>query len=196
MTAFRRPPILRPEVAARAEAYVGRSIPRVEDQRLLTGTGRYGDDFDCEGQLYAHVVRSPVSHGVLRGVDTSAAKQRPGVVAVITAADVPDVSVPVRLFPTKNAVRALQAPLARDRVRYVGDPVAVVVAESPYVAEDAGEDVQVDLEQLDPVLGRAGRRGRRRHAAHARDRHQRDRRGRDRPRRRPRRASSPTPTSS
>jgi CO/xanthine dehydrogenase Mo-binding subunit len=138
-------------VAARTEAYVGRSIPRVEDQRLLTGTGRYGDDFDCEGQLYAHVVRSPVSHGVLRGVDTSAAKQRPGVVAVITAADVPEVSVPVRLFPTKNAVRALQAPLARDRVRYVGDPVAVVVAESPYVAEDAGEDVQVDLEELAPV---------------------------------------------
>ena len=153
MTALRRPPILRPEVAARTEAYVGRSIPRVEDQRLLTGTGRYGDDFDCEGQLYAHVVRSPVSHGVLRGVDTSAAKQRPGVVAVITAADVPEVSVPVRLFPTKNAVRALQAPLARDRVRYVGDPVAVVVAESPYVAEDAGEDVQVDLEELAPVLG-------------------------------------------
>jgi len=61
--------------------------------------------------------------------------------------------VPVRLFPTKNAVRALQAPLARDRVRYVGDPVAVVVAESPYVAEDAGEDVQVDLEELAPVLG-------------------------------------------
>jgi aerobic carbon-monoxide dehydrogenase large subunit len=153
MTPPRRHQILRPEVAARAEAYVGRSIPRVEDHRLLTGTGRYGADFACEGQLHAHVVRSDVSHGLLRGIDTTAAKRRPGVVAVITAQDLPEVDVPIRLFPTENAQRALQPPLARERVRYVGDPVAVIVATSAYVAEDAAEDLAVDIEPLEPALG-------------------------------------------
>lgn len=139
-------------MAVRTQAYVGRSIPRVEDRRLLTGTGRYAADFECEGQLHAHVVRSITSHGIVRAIDTSAAEARPGVVRVITARDLPDVNVPIRLFPTENAERALQAPLARDRVRYVGDPVAVVVAESPYVAEDAAEDLVVDIEPLAPVL--------------------------------------------
>jgi carbon-monoxide dehydrogenase large subunit len=131
---------------------VGRSVPRVEDRRLLTGTGRYADDLDRAGQLHAHVVRSHVSHGIVRGVDTSAAEARPGVVRVITAADLPEVDVPIRLFPTPNAERALQAPLARDRVRYVGDPVAVVVATSAYLAEDAADDVLLDIEPLPPVL--------------------------------------------
>jgi carbon-monoxide dehydrogenase large subunit len=153
MTPPRTRQILRPEVAARAEAYVGRSIPRVEDHRLLTGTGRYGADFACEGQLHAHLVRSDVSHGLLRGIDTAAAKRRPGVVAVITAQDLPAVDVPIRLFPTENAQRALQPPLARERVRYVGDPVAVIVATSAYVAEDAAEDLAVDIEPLEPALG-------------------------------------------
>jgi aerobic carbon-monoxide dehydrogenase large subunit len=153
MTPPRTSQILRPEVAARAEAYVGRSIPRVEDHRLLTGTGRYGADFACEGQLHAHLVRSDVSHGLLRGIDTAAAKRHPGVVAVITAHDLPAVDVPIRLFPTENAQRALQPPLARERVRYVGDPVAVIVATSAYVAEDAAEDLAVDIEPLEPALG-------------------------------------------
>ncbi|HET8672956.1 MAG TPA: xanthine dehydrogenase family protein molybdopterin-binding subunit [Thermoleophilaceae bacterium] len=139
-------------MATRAQAYVGRSIPRVEDHRLLTGTGCYAADFERAGQLYAHVVRSDVSHGIVNGIDVSAAEGRPGVVRVITARDLPAVNVPIRLFPTPNAERALQAPLARDRVRYVGDPVAVVVATSPYVAEDAAEDVRLDLEPLAPVL--------------------------------------------
>jgi carbon-monoxide dehydrogenase large subunit len=140
------------EAATRPQAYVGRSIPRVEDRRLLTGTGQFGADFERKGQLYAHIVRSDVSHGILRAIDTTAAEQRRGVVRVITAADIPEVDVPIRLFPTPNAERALQAPLARDRVRYVGDPVAVVVATSAYVAEDAAGDVAVDIEPLDPVL--------------------------------------------
>jgi aerobic carbon-monoxide dehydrogenase large subunit len=140
------------EAATRPEPYVGRSIPRVEDRRLLTGTGRFGADFERKGQLHAHIVRSDVSHGILRGIDTSAAEQRPGVVRVITAADIPEVDVPIRLFPTPNAERTLQAPLARDRVRYVGDPVAVVVATSAYVAEDAAEDLRVEIEPLEPVL--------------------------------------------
>lgn len=140
------------QAATRPEPYVGRSILRVEDQRLLTGTGRFGADFERRGQLHAHIVRSDVSHGILRGIDASAAEQRAGVVRVITAADIPEVNVPIRLFPTPNAERALQPPLARERVRYVGDPVAVVVATSAYVAEDAADDVRVDIEPLAAVL--------------------------------------------
>jgi carbon-monoxide dehydrogenase large subunit len=131
---------------------VGRSIPRVEDRRLLTGRGRYAADFDRDGQLHAHVVRSEVSHGRIVRVRTEAAARRSGVVRVVTAADLPDVRIPIRLFATERAQRALQRPLAGDRVRYVGDPVAVVVAVDPYLAEDAGQDVAVEVEPLEPVV--------------------------------------------
>jgi carbon-monoxide dehydrogenase large subunit len=139
-------------VTVALEAYVGRPLPRVEDLRLLTGRGCYGDDFNRPGQLHARFVRSDASHGRLIGVDTRAAARVPGVVKVITAADLGDVAIPVRLFPTENANRVLQPALARDRVRYVGEPVAVVVAADPYAAEDAAEEVRVDIEPLAPVL--------------------------------------------
>jgi carbon-monoxide dehydrogenase large subunit len=142
----------RPITNGLAQPYVGRPIPRVEDHRLLTGVGRYAADFEEADQVHAHVVRSPVGHGILRGVDASAALARPGVLRVITAGDLPDVHVPIRLFATDSAEQALQPPLARDRVRYVGEPVAVVVASNAYVAEDAAEDVVVDIEPLEPVL--------------------------------------------
>jgi aerobic carbon-monoxide dehydrogenase large subunit len=132
--------------------YIGRPVPRVEDRRLLTGHGAYADDFNREGQLHASIVRSYVAHGRIRGIDAEAARARDGVVAVCTAADLPDARIPVRLFPTENAELSLQPALARDRVRYVGDPIAVVVAEDPYVAEDAAADVLVDIEPLEPVL--------------------------------------------
>jgi carbon-monoxide dehydrogenase large subunit len=134
------------------QPYVGRPLPRVEDLRLLTGGGRYGADFDRPGQLHARVVRSQVSHGRIGSVDTSSAIRRPGVVCVVTAADLPDVRIPIRLFPTENAQHALQAPLARDHVRYVGDPVAVVIATDPYLAEDAADGVTVDLDALEVVV--------------------------------------------
>jgi len=139
-------------MAAPTEHYVGRPLPRVEDRDLLTGEGSYADDVDREGQLHASVVRSDVAHGRVRNIDVRAACNRPGVVRVITAADLPDVRIPNRLFPTENSERALQPALARDRVRYVGDPVAVVVAEDPYVAEDAAGDVVVEVEPLEPAL--------------------------------------------
>ena len=132
--------------------YVGRPVPRVEDRRLLTGAGTYADDFNRQGQLYASIVRSYVAHGRILSIDTSAASARDGVVAVFTGDGLPDLRIPVRLFPTENAERALQPPLARGRVRYVGDPVAVVVAEDPYVAEDAAADVIVDIDPLQPLL--------------------------------------------
>ncbi len=139
-------------MTATIEAYVGRSIPRVEDLRLLTGGGRYGADFDRPGQLHARLVRSQVGHGRIRAIDVETAAARPGVVAVFTAADLPDVRIPIRLFATEHANKVLQPPLAREAVRYVGDPVAVVVAEDPYLAEDAADDVIVEIEPLEVVL--------------------------------------------
>jgi CO/xanthine dehydrogenase Mo-binding subunit len=134
------------------ERYVGRPVPRVEDRRLLTGHGTYADDFNRERQLHASIVRSYAAHGRIRRIDAQTASAREGVVAVFTAEQLPDARIPVRLFPTENAERALQPPLARDRVRYVGDPVAVVVAEDPYLAEDAAADVVVEVEPVEPLL--------------------------------------------
>jgi carbon-monoxide dehydrogenase large subunit len=132
--------------------YVGRPLPRVEDRPLLVGAGGYVDDFERPGMLHAHVVRSEVAHGRIRSIDVAAARRLPGVEHVITAADLPPVEIPVRLFPTDSSNRTLQPPLARDRVRYVGEPVAVVVATDPYLAEDAAAQVAVDVEPLVPVL--------------------------------------------
>jgi carbon-monoxide dehydrogenase large subunit len=139
-------------MATNAGTYVGQSVLRVEDPRLLTGRGLYAADFDRPGQLHAHVVRSDVAHGRLLGIDTSEAASRPGVVRIITARDLPEVDIPIRLFPTENAERALQPALARDTVRFVGEAVAVVVATHPYLAEDAADAVQLDIEPLEPVL--------------------------------------------
>lgn len=135
-----------------AQPYVGQPIPRVEDPRFLTGTGSYGADFELTGQLHARIVRSQVGHGTIRSIDTAAAARRPGVVRVITAQDLPDVRIPIRLFATENAQRVLQSPLARDRVRYVGEPVAVVVAVDSYAAEDAADEIAVDVEPLEAVI--------------------------------------------
>jgi len=135
-----------------AEATVGRPVHRVEDLPLLLGTGSYGGDVNRPGQLHARVVRSDVPFGRLKGVDATAALERPGVVRVITAADIPDVRVQIRLFPGPDAEQVLQAPLTGDLVRYVGDPVAVVVAEDPYVAEDAADEVVLDIEPLDALV--------------------------------------------
>lgn len=137
---------------------VGSDVRRSEDQRLLTGGGDYVGDVHRAGQLWARVVRSPVPHAELRAVDVAAALARPGVVAAITAADVPETLIPIRLefADTPEANLALQPLLARGRVRYVGEPVAVVVAEDPYLAEDAAELVVLDLEELAPVADAAG----------------------------------------
>ena len=121
---------------------------------LLTGAGRFIADVTPPGQLWARVVRSLVAHGELHGIDLDAAAATPGVEAVLTAADLPDVRLPIR-FPLAETLRAntvLQPPLARDRVRYVGEPVALVIATDPYVAEDAAELVLPDIEELPPVL--------------------------------------------
>src|SRR5439155_3166231 len=135
-------------------SFVGSDILRREDVPLLTGAGCFIADVTLPGQLWARVVRSLVAHGELHGIDLDAAAATPGVEAVLTAADLPDVRLPIRfpLAETSRANTVLQRPLARDRVRYVGEPVALIIATDPYVAEDAAELVFPDIEELPPVL--------------------------------------------
>ena len=136
---------------------IGRSVPRKEDPRLLRGRGRFGADFSARGQLWARVVRSPVAHGRLRAVDVSRARRAAGVAAAVTAADLPGrpgrPRIPVRLAVQDiDLSRYLQPVLASEVVRYVGEPLAVVVAGDPYLAEDAAELVDIDIEPGPAVL--------------------------------------------
>jgi carbon-monoxide dehydrogenase large subunit len=131
---------------------IGASIKRKEDPRLLTGRGRYVDDIRLPGMLHAVVVRSPHAHAVIRHIDAGQARALPGVVLVATAADLGTVSpIPIRLGARPSLVPYLQFPLARERVRYVGDPVALLLAADRYLAEDAAEAVLVEYDVLPPV---------------------------------------------
>jgi aerobic carbon-monoxide dehydrogenase large subunit len=129
---------------------VGRSLPRREDAKLLTGAGAFLDDLKPVAVTYARFVRSSLAHARILGVDTAAARQCEGVLAVLRAADL---DLPPLEAPLVNpaAGRLPRPMLARDVVRFVGEPVAIVVAESPRLAEDAAELVVVDLEEL-PVV--------------------------------------------
>jgi carbon-monoxide dehydrogenase large subunit len=125
-------------------------MPRVEDRPLLTGRASFLDDVDLPGALHVVFVRSTVAHGRVLGVHVDEARRQPGVVAVYSAVDLADVGDIVT--PLEAGVYSPpRALLARDRVRFVGEPVAVVVAESRYAGEDAAALVQVELDQL-PVL--------------------------------------------
>jgi carbon-monoxide dehydrogenase large subunit len=130
---------------------IGARAPRLRDATLVAGRGRFVADLDLPGQAWARVVRSPVAHAGLRGIDSEAALAHPGVVAVLTASDLPDLRIPIRLTfaATPEAERVLQPVLARTVVRYVGEPVALVIAEDAWTAEDAAELVTLDLEILD-----------------------------------------------
>ncbi|HEY7363144.1 MAG TPA: xanthine dehydrogenase family protein molybdopterin-binding subunit [Methylomirabilota bacterium] len=133
---------------------VGRSVRRKEDHRLLTGRGKYAADFRLPGMLHAAVLRSPHAHASLGAIRTKAALTLPGVVAVVTAEDLGAIGrIPVRLGqrPSATAIACLQPPLAREKVRYVGEPMAVVLAESRYLAEDALDLLDVDYDPLPPV---------------------------------------------
>lgn len=137
---------------------LSQSMRRVEDPRLLRGSGLYADDLVLPGQTYGVVVRSPHAHALIRGIDTSAAKAVPGVLAVFTGADLAAAGLgPVPCaIPLKNRDGTPRADtprpaLAVDRVRHVGDPVAYVVAETPKAAKDGAEAVLVDYEPLPAV---------------------------------------------
>jgi CO/xanthine dehydrogenase Mo-binding subunit len=132
---------------------IGASVPRLEDRRLLRATGRFVDDVDVAGQLSMRVVRSHVAHARIRSVDVSRAREAPGVIDVITGEDVAGIEcIPLRLDFGIELDPHLQDVLARDRVRYVGEPIAVVVADDLYRAHDAADLVEVELEELPVVL--------------------------------------------
>ena len=132
---------------------IGRSVLRKEDRPLVTGTGCFVDDFHLPGMLHAAVLRSTQAHAEIRSIDASRALAMPGVHAVITASDLPaDVRIPMRMFRRPGMEDYLQPPLAQGRVRFSGEPVAVVVADSRYLAEDAAGAIEVEYEPLDPVL--------------------------------------------
>jgi aerobic carbon-monoxide dehydrogenase large subunit len=141
--------------AARAGAgrYAGARINRIEDARLLTGGGTYVDDVSLPGMLHAAFVRSPFPRAVIRGIDTAAACGLPGVVAVFTAAELNrDAKEQWHTSLGPKSPETPRPPLADGEVRFVGDPVALVVAESRYVAEDAVDLVDVDYEPLPAVV--------------------------------------------
>ncbi len=134
--------------------YVGSRVRRVEDGRFLTGRATYVDDVVVPGTLHCAFVRSPHAHARVISVDASRARAADGVAAVLTGDDLADVApitttIPTRPDEVKVAVRPL---LARDRVRHVGDPVAVVVASTRYLAEDAAELVEVEYDPLPAVV--------------------------------------------
>jgi carbon-monoxide dehydrogenase large subunit len=132
----------------------GARVRRREDPRLITGRATYTDDLRLPGLVHAVMVRSPHAHARIRGVDVAAARARPGVLAVFTGADLAGKVGPIPtawLIPNADLRTPPHPPLAVDRVRYVGDAVAVVVAEDRYIARDAAELVRVDYEPLPAV---------------------------------------------
>jgi aerobic carbon-monoxide dehydrogenase large subunit len=131
----------------------GRKLPRLEDPPLLTGRGRFIADIGFPHQLHMRIVRSPSAHALLRRVDIAAALAAPGVAAVWTADDLADLPPIDFRDPAAEALRPYRQPiLARERLRYVGEPVAAVFATDPYFAEDAADLVSVEADELAPVL--------------------------------------------
>src|SRR5580693_5051086 len=136
---------------------VGQSVPRKEDPMLLRGAGHYTDDISLPGQAYAVIVRSQNAHGVIRSIETDAARKMPGVLGVYTGADLKGYGPLKCIVPFNNRdgtpmKKPLREALAVGKVRYVGDPVAFVVAETVLAAKDAAEAVVVDIDSLPAVI--------------------------------------------
>ncbi len=145
--------------AQKTGKYVGQRVTRNEDPRLLTGQALFVDDVDLPDMLHAAFLRSDYAHARVRSIDVSAARTRPGVVAVYTAEDMGDFWRPGPLIvPPPSKVEGIvfhartQIPMVKDKARHIGDPLAVVIAESRYIAEDALEDIIVDYEPLQAVV--------------------------------------------
>lgn len=138
------------------QTYIGAPIVRREDGRFLMGRARYVDDIQLPHMLHAAILRSPHAHARLLNIDASAALNIPGVVAVFTFEDIADTveprPIPMRRGSYSGLDRFLQYPLAREKVRYVGDPVAVAVAESRYLAEDALDAIEVQYAPLPAIV--------------------------------------------
>jgi len=132
--------------------HIGGQQPRKEDARLLTGRGRYVDDIVVDGALHACFVRSPHAHARIRSIETAAALEMPGVVAVFTGKDLSALTTRHRMAPPIEGLQPVEMDtLPVDKVRFQGDPVACVIATDRYLAEDAVEQVLVEYEPLAPV---------------------------------------------
>ena len=142
------PPSRRREAPRDDFAWIGKSMKRVEDPRLLTGKGVYIDDVVLPNMAHAAILRSPYAHAKIVSIDKTRAEELPGVVAVVTGADSEDLC---GALPTFSNPPILQYPIARDRVRHVGEAVVAVVAEDRYIAEDAIDLIDVEYEPL-PVV--------------------------------------------
>ena len=141
-----------------ATRYFGEPVRRIEDNRLLTGQALFVDDVALPGSLYAAFLRSQVAHARIARIDASAALRRTGVVAVYTAKDLGGYWQPGPLLVPPPPIAGItfnqrtQVPLAKEKVRHAGEPIAMVIAESRYIAEDALADITVELEPLPAVV--------------------------------------------
>src|SRR5215216_5101110 len=141
-----------------ATRYFGERIKRNEDPRLLTGQGLYVDDVELPDMLHAAFVRSPYAHAKIDNINVSQALQREGVVAIYTANELGDYWKPGPLLVSPPPVEGIifnektQVPLAKNKVKFAGEPIVMVLAESRYIAEDALADIQVDYEPLEAVV--------------------------------------------
>ena len=137
-------------------SYIGQPIERTEDLRFLRGRGTYVADVNRPGQLYAVILRSSVAHGKINAIDVSRAMQLPGVRHVVVGADLGTVvpRIPLRLQPLPQLEVFHQPMLADGKVRYVGEPIAVVLADTPGIAEDALDHIDLDIEPLPAITNR------------------------------------------
>jgi carbon-monoxide dehydrogenase large subunit len=136
-------------------AFIGSPIERLEDLRFLTGRGQYTDDLASADMLHAVILRSSVAHGRIRSIDVAAARKMAGIRAVITAAEIGEIpTIPLRHDPLPTARLFVQPIIATGKVRFVGEAIAVVVADSVALAEDALEAIDVDIEPLPAVVAR------------------------------------------
>src|SRR5271163_569215 len=141
---------------------IGQPVRRKEDDRLVRGNGKYADDFTLPNQAYAWIVRSSHAHGIIKGIETSAAKAMPGVLGVWTGADLASANynpftcgLPLKNRDGSPLLQTNRPALAADKVRFVGDPLAFVVAETLAQAKDAAEAVELDIEPLPAVTNAA-----------------------------------------
>ena len=139
-----------------ANVLIGSAVERVEDERLVRGLGTFAADLSSEGSLHACILRSPIAHGRIVAVDASAARQLPGVVTVITSVEIGSAipHIPIRQHGVPEGEAYRQPVIAFEKVRYVGEPIALVVAKEPAVAEDALALIDLRIDELPAIADR------------------------------------------
>jgi carbon-monoxide dehydrogenase large subunit len=141
------------EIPSSTENLVGRPIKRIDDLRLLGGKGTFVDDVHRDGMLHVAIFRSPIAHGHILSIDFGRARALPGVAAIFGPDDFSVLPpIQLRLAPIPGVERFLQRPIASKKVRFVGEPIAVVVAETQAIAEDALELIEFDIAPLPAVI--------------------------------------------